>query len=198
MKISNCQTNHLHAPLGYAMEHAVVSWITESTESTRQKNAQITVASDPDMQNILYCSDPLASPDSTGFKLPITLESRTAYYWTVQVWGDRGDTALSSVNYFETGKRDETFLGDRLTTPWEDTSISPYIRKHFYVPQEIKKARLYITGLGLYWLEVNGRKVTVVFLAPGCNAYDRRVLPAAAPDGVERELTAGEYYFTFS
>lgn len=76
MKISNCQTNHLHAPLGYAMEHAVVSWITESTESTRQKNAQITVASDPDMQNILYCSDPLTSPDSTGLSASTSMFHR--------------------------------------------------------------------------------------------------------------------------
>ena len=175
MKILNCKTNHMHSPVGFAMDYAVVSWIAESNTSVRQEYAQIKVASDPNMQNIIYSSDPLASPDSTGFKLPLELKPRTSYYWTVQVWGDQGDTAVSSVNYFETGKREESLCGEWLTTPWEDKNINPYIRKNFQTHQKIKKARLYIAGLGLYLLEVNGHKVDNEFFAPGCNAYDQWV-----------------------
>ena len=175
MKIKKCQTNHMYSPIGFSMKHAVVSWITESTQSIKQKGAQITVASDPEMQNILYHSDPLGSPDSTGFTLPVTLKPRTAYYWTVQVWGDKGDTAISPVNYFETGKREEPLSGEWLTTPWIDKTINPYVRKSFYAPKKITKARLYLVGLGLYLLEVNGEKVDNEFFAPGFNAYDQWV-----------------------
>lgn len=175
MKIINCRTNHMKEPVGFSMEYAVVSWITESDESVKQERAQIIVALDKDMKEVIYTSDPLASPDSTGVKLPIELKPRTAYYWTVQVWGDQGDSATSEVNYFETGKRNETLGGEWITTPWEDKKISPYIRKQFHVNQKVKKARLYITGLGLYLLQVNGQKVGNEFFAPGCTSYDRWV-----------------------
>ena len=87
----------------------------------------------------------------------------------MQVWGDGGDTAISEVNYFETGKRDETLRGEWITPPWTE---HPYIRKSFQATA-VKKARLYIIGLGLYYLEVNGKKVGNDFLAPGCTQIDR-------------------------
>lgn len=155
------------------MDSAVVSWIAESEISRKQERAQIIVASDPEMEHIIYASDAQANPDSTGVKLPIELKPRTSYYWTVQVWGDGGDTAVSPVNYFETGKREEPLGGQWLTTPWEDKKISPYVRKRFRVEGEVCRARLYITGLGLYLPEVNGKKVSEEYFAPGCTAVDR-------------------------
>lgn len=175
MQIIKCLTNHMKSPIGFAMDHAVVSWTAESTESVKQSRAQIIVALDKDMKKVIYTSDPAQSPDSTGFKLPITLSPRTAYYWTVQVWGDQGDTAISPVNYFETGKREEAFGGEWITTPWEDRKISPYVRKTFQIDKQVTKARLYICGLGLYLPEINGRKAGNDFFAPGCNAYDHWV-----------------------
>lgn len=156
------------------MKHATVSWVTESDTSKEQVRAQVTVALDREMQQVIYTSSPDASLSSTGVKLPITLKPRTRYYWTVQVWGDAGDTAISKVNFFETGKREEELLGEWITTPWSDANQSPYIRKTFDV-KDIKKARLYMTGLGLYHLEVNGQKVGEEYLAPGCTSVDRLV-----------------------
>ena len=173
MKITACKTNHMTNPLGFAMDTAVVSWIAESEISKKQERAQILVASDSEMKNIIYTSDDLANPDSTGTKLPIELQPRTAYYWTVQVWGDQGDTAVSEVNYFETGKREEPMGGQWLITPWENKRISPYVRKSFYVTGEVCRARLYITGLGLYLPEMNGKKIGKDYFAPGCTAVDQ-------------------------
>ena len=173
MRITNCRTNHMDTPLGFAMEHAVCSWIAESEQSHKQTRAQLRVALDEQMQNTVYVSDPRGNPDSTGVSLPIPLQPRTRYYWTVQVWGDSGDTAVSGVNAFETGKREEPLLGDWITTPWEDKKISPYIRKRFFVDGQIRKARLYMTGLGLYLPQLNGQWVSEEYLMPGCTAVDR-------------------------
>ena len=156
------------------MDHATVSWITESDISKEQVRAQIIVAEDREMQQIIYTSNPDASLNSTGVRLPIELMPRTEYYWTVQEWGDAGDTATSEVNHFETGKREENLLGEWLTTPWSDSNTSPYIRKTFNA-KDVKKARLYMTGLGLYHLEVNGQKVGNDYLAPGCTSVERLV-----------------------
>ena len=175
VEILKCKTNHIINPLGFAMENAVVSWIADSDRSIKQVRAQVQVALDKEMKELIYVSDPSENPDSTGVKLPIALKPRTAYYWTVEVWGDAGDSAKSEVNYFETGKREEELLGEWITTPWEDPKISPYIRKAFQLDKKIEKARLYITGLGLYWLEVNGKRVGEDFFAPGCTGVDRLV-----------------------
>ena len=51
-------------------------------------------------------------------------------------------------------------MGDWITTPM-DQSISPYIRKSMSFSKAITKARLYMTGLSLYWLEVNGQKIEI-------------------------------------
>ncbi|MBQ8804359.1 MAG: family 78 glycoside hydrolase catalytic domain [Tyzzerella sp.] len=174
MRIYNCKTNHIVNPIGFAMEHATVSWITESDISKEQVRAQVTVTLDRKMQQVIYTSNPDASLNSTGVKLPITLKPRTRYYWTVQVWGDAGDTAISEVNFFEIGKREEELLGEWITTPWSNANQSPYIKKTFDV-KDVKKARLYMTGLGLYHLEVNGQKVGEEYLAPGCTSVDRLV-----------------------
>ena len=174
MRIYNCKTNHIVNPIGFFMKYATVSWVTESAASKEQVRAQITVAADREMQQVIYASNPDTALNSTGVKLPIELMPRTTYYWTVQVWGDAGDTAISEVNFFETGKQDEKLLGEWITTPWSDTNISPYIRKTFDA-KGVKKARLYMTGLGLYHLEVNGKKVGNEYLAPGCTSVDRLV-----------------------
>ena len=175
MNIIKCRTNHMVNPLGFAMEKAVVSWVADSDISKKQVRAQIKVAKDKKMQELLFASDASKNPTSTAFEVPIELEPRTAYYWTVEVWGDAGDSAISEVNYFETGKREEELLGNWITTPWNVQSISPYIRKSLSFSQNITKARLYMTGLGLYWLEVNGYKVGNDYFAPGCTGIDRLI-----------------------
>ena len=190
MKITACKTNHMTNPLGFAMDYAVVSWIAESEISKKQDRAQIVVALDPAMKNIIYTSAPLANPNSTGMQLPIKLQPRTAYYWTVQVWGDQGDTAVSEVNCFETGKREEPLDGQWITTPWEDQSRSPYMRKGFCLEEKPEKARLYMVGLGLALPEINGERINEEYFAPGCTAGDKWV--QIYTYDVSKHLQAGE------
>ena len=173
MKILQCMTNHMKNPVGFAMDYPVVSWIADSEISKRQMRAQITVSSDEEMKQILWQSDEWENPDSTGVKLPMELAPCTAYYWTVRVWGDQGDTAISPINCFETGKRELKLAGKWITTPWEEKNICPYVRTGFCVEKKVRKARLYITGLGLVWPEINGKRVSEEYFAPGFTAYDR-------------------------
>lgn len=56
----------------------------------------------------------------------------------------------------------------------EDKSLfTPIFTKSFHLENKpIAKARLTITGLGLYLAKINGKKVGDRYLAPGCNDYD--------------------------
>ena len=48
----------------------------------------------------------------------------------------------------------------------------PIFVKNFNITKEIKKARLYITGLGLYLAFINNEKVGNGYLTPGYNDYE--------------------------
>lgn len=190
MKLIECRTCHMKNPLGYAMERAVVSWIAGSDVSRRQKAARIVVAADAQMGEILYDSglDPALS--GTGTVLPIELEGKRRYYWTVQVQGEAGDEAISEVNWFETGLRENRLGGEWITTPWADKNRHPYLRRRFCLPSDVKKARLYVTGAGIYELEINGRRVGEERLAPGSHSMDGWVQVQTLD--VTNELHSGE------
>jgi len=177
MKILSCKTNHIENPLGFLMNEAVVSWVACDTPSKRQKAARIVVAHDPGMKEVVYDSGMSESLDSRGVSLPITLQPRTRYYWTVTVEGDVGDSATSSANWFETAKMGEGWKARWISPPWEqqkDECDHPYVRKQFALKQngKIATARAYITGMGIYELFVNGRRIGDEIFAPYCNTYD--------------------------
>ncbi|KAF4964069.1 hypothetical protein FSARC_7971 [Fusarium sarcochroum] len=49
-----------------------------------------------------------------------------------------------------------------------------YFRKDFTVPNDVESARLYITALGIYEAEINGKRVGDHVLAPGWQSYHHR------------------------
>ena len=55
-------------------------------------------------------------------------------------------------------------------------TVAPLLRKEFTVPKQIRKARVYISGIGWSELYINGRKVSDNVLDPGATDYDKRVL----------------------
>ena len=63
--------------------------------------------------------------------------------------------------------------GDHLGEKAIARSIVPLFRKEFTVEKKIKKATLYISGLGHYEATINGQKVGESFLAPGWTDYDK-------------------------
>jgi len=157
------------------MDEAVVSWITSDTQSQKQKAARIIVAADYYMEEILYDSGMAANLDSRAVTLPITLSPMARYYWTVTVEGDKGDVATSEVNWFETAKMDEPWIAKWISPHWDqsgDGCEHPYIRKQLILDKKIIKARAYITGLGIYELNINGNRIGDEYLTPYCNAYD--------------------------
>ncbi len=67
---------------------------------------------------------------------------------------------------------------------------APYFRKPFTLPSKPRSASLHVTALGLYEIEINGRRVGDHRLAPGWTDYRRRV--AFQTYDVTRSLRKGE------
>ena len=168
MRIGHLCVNHLQAPLGYDLREPSFSWIVSESISQRQEKARIKVFRD----NECICDTGVSpSLDSLGTALPLTFEPRTRYRWQVTVWGDAGDCA-SAESCFETGKMEEARAGQWISP---GTRRNAVLEKHFTLPEAPESARMYITGLGLYRLFINGKPASDEVLTPGLNAYDRWV-----------------------
>ena len=172
MKIIKMKTNHIVNPLGFNLGKPKVSFVVTDTEATKQEAALIEIALDELFENVVYNSGKSSEVDSLGFELPINLKPRTRYYWRVTIWANNGDVATSEVAWFETGKMDEEWQGYWIT-PDMDSDIHPVLSKEFRLEKEVKSARAYICGLGLYELEINNIKAGNEYLAPNFNAYDK-------------------------
>lgn len=72
---------------------------------------------------------------------------------------------IKAESFFETG----TDFDCGFITPTEKLT-HPVIYKEFHC-KNVRKARLYITGVGLYEASINGKKVGDEYLTPGCNNY---------------------------
>lgn len=74
-------------------------------------------------------------------------------------------------------------IGQMGTPPWgqvkaggTDGGPAPYLRREFAVRKPVRRARLYATALGLYRLQLNGKRVGSDVLSPGWTDYRKRAL----------------------
>lgn len=171
MKINHLRTNHIINPLGFDLNSISFTWITEDSLSKTTAFTQVEVALDESFMNIIFDSGKIDEIDSLAYKLDLKLTPRTRYFWRVTVWGDKGDYATSDTAWFESAKLTEAWKAEWIT-PSMDKDIHPLMGKNFDLNGDIVSARVYICGLGLYHLEINGEKISDEYLAPGFNAYD--------------------------
>ena len=68
---------------------------------------------------------------------------------------------------------DEPWTARWITPDWEEKNIHPLLRRDFHLDGEVKSARVYVSGLGLYELELNGKRVGEEYFTPYLNAYDK-------------------------
>ena len=160
-------------PMGFEFDRLSLSWVTESGESPSiyQSAARVEIAADSGFETILFDSGKSREIVSLAYQPDIKLKPRTRYYWRVTIWGEAGDEVTSESAWFETAKIDEPWEG-KWISPELDKEIHPLIRKNFSVPGDIESARAYICGVGLYDVEINGKRVGDEYFAPGYNAYD--------------------------
>jgi alpha-L-rhamnosidase len=109
------------------------------------------------------------------------LESSRRYTWRVRVWDGAGRaSAWSAPASWEMGllKPEDWKARWIEAAANEDTKTSqpaPMLRGTFAVKGKVRSARAYVTSLGLYELEINGRRVGDQLLTPGWTSYRKRL-----------------------
>lgn len=172
MKISACSINHLSSPMGFAMERTTFSWKVTDAKGNQQESTKIMVSEDASFERSILDTGWLDQKEQ-HLELKFSLQPRKRYYWQVSVRSDAGEQAVSEVQFFETGKMDELWQAKWISC--EKGTRVPIFEKEISLSAAISRARLYITGLGLYeaWMENGGETVKIgdEYLTPGCNDY---------------------------
>ncbi|MCA9734839.1 family 78 glycoside hydrolase catalytic domain [candidate division KSB1 bacterium] len=143
-------------------------------------------------------------PSSQSNHLPYqgaALESNGHYFWKVVVFDKNNKRYESEIASFETALLDGSdwraswigagpvkepraasgfFKSVKEQYACDDTVVhngrSVLLRNEFSCPQEIKRARVFVTGLGFYELYLNGERVGDHVLAPAKTNYRKQVL----------------------
>ena len=174
MKVSKIRVNGMKNPVGYAFDSVRISWLVTDTEASKAVWAEVSIASDPDFQNIVSQKEG-ENLNSACEVMDMELKPRTRYYIRVRVRGDNRERAVSDETaFFETGKMEETWKA-KWIKPQEGDEFHPVFRKDFQVKGKVSQARLYISGLGLYSARVNGVHVGEEVLTPYYSDYKTEV-----------------------
>ena len=114
------------------------------------------------------------------------LRSDTPCYWRVKLTTTQGESEWSDVAMWNVGLLSESdwsgqWIGFDAAKPWDKEELhsklsSRYLRREFKIDKPVKRATLYISGLGMYEAYINGRKVGDQVLAPAPTDYRRTVL----------------------
>ncbi|GAB3917634.1 alpha-L-rhamnosidase [Mucilaginibacter boryungensis] len=188
----NLRCEMLVNPQGIGTTHPRLSWeITGDGRGIIQTAYQILVASTPIKlaanQGDLWDSHKMTSDRSVmvayAGKL---LMSRTACYWKVKVWTTNGESAWSNPAQWTMGLLNPAdwkakWIGYDNGFPWDSVSkfsrlSARYYRKQFDVSQTIKKATVYVVGLGHYELFVNGKQIGDQVLSTPPTDYTESVI----------------------
>ena len=140
------------------------------------------------------------------------LRSNTRCYWRVKVETTKGASQWSDVAEWNVGLLNESdwagqWIGFDAAKPWDKEEIhsqlsARYMRKEFKLDKTVKRATLYICGLGMYEAFINGKKVGEQVLAPAPTDYRKTVLynafdvtdMLAADNAIGVAVGNGRYY----
>ncbi|HRI81912.1 MAG TPA: family 78 glycoside hydrolase catalytic domain [Opitutaceae bacterium] len=175
--------NYFENPLGVHDQTPRLSWrlATDGRRGARQTAYRITVSSTRNGRADLWNSGRVASDATT--QIPYAgkpLASRQRAWWQVEVWDEKNRRSESSPAFWETGLLHAAdwlgeWIGSSLAGGPEVSMPSPYVRTIFNVSRQLASARLYVTALGCFEFELNGRRVGRDEFTPGWTDYAKRV-----------------------
>ncbi|WP_255484838.1 glycoside hydrolase family 78 protein [Mucilaginibacter sp. X5P1] len=193
VNVQHLQCEMLKNPQGIGTTQPRLSWqINSDQRNTQQTAYQIIVASSAQKlaSNIgdLWDSHKVISDRSIMINYAgKSLVSRAACYWKVKVWTTKGESSWSqpaswSIGLLNAADWKANWIGYEHGFPWDSVSkfsrlSARYYRKQFQASrQQVKKAVVYIVGLGHYELYINGKPIGDQVLAEAPTDYTQSVL----------------------
>ena len=174
-------------PIGIDSAKPRMSWkIKTSKRAVEQSAYHIRAAENSDdlasTANLIWETNKVKSDQSTHmvYQGPY-LASRQRIWWQVRVWDNNGNLSdWSEPASWEMGllKSDDwvaDWIEPDLKEDVDSSNPCPMMRKQFEIKGEVKSARVYVTCLGLYEMQLNGEKVGEQLFTPGWTCYQNRL-----------------------
>ena len=179
LNLTGLACDQMENPLGIGADAPRLSWkMAAVRRCVLQKACRVSVATDPEKlaagKADVWDSGRLDTDENAVRYAGPSLRSATRYYWTVTVWDNEGYMAApAEPAWFETGLLKESDWSAQWITLGSGESSAPMYRREFSVRGQIDRARAYVTALGVYEMEINGRRVGADYFNPGWTAYTR-------------------------
>ncbi|MFV5693404.1 glycoside hydrolase family 78 protein [Flavobacterium sp. LT1R49] len=189
---TNLQCEMLNNPEGIDVVQPRLSWqIKSDVNDVKQTAYQIMVASTLENLNAnkadLWDSGKVVSNESVNIIYNgKRLGDRQNAFWKVTVFTNKGEIKSATTAHFSLGI---STYSDWKSTRWigyeklsKEDSVSQYsrlsaryLRKEIDLKKQVKNAKVYIMGMGLYELYINGNKIGDQVLAPVPTDYTKNV-----------------------
>ncbi len=189
--ISNLRCEMLNNPLGIDATTPRFSWQLQSNEkNVMQVSYQIFVASS--LQKLqanngdVWNSGKINNNKSVLINYGgIALQSSKKYFWKVKVFTNKGEATTNQTAFFSTGLLNSNdwkakWIGYDKASEWDSITqwsrlSARYLRKEFESDKLVTSATVYVSGLGMYELYINGKKIGDQVLAPNPTDYRKSV-----------------------
>lgn len=160
MNIKNVKINGVKNPVGFDLKNLILSYYADGLPNGAFK---VNIYDTPERNKTLY-NQTLDYSQNFATPLKFVPEKETRYYFDIECGSCR-----SEMYYFETGTSfDAPFIkpSKQITHP---------VIFYAFQTENIARARLYVTGLGIYEAILNGKRVGNEYLTPYCNDYNAYV-----------------------
>lgn len=207
LAVANLRCEQRLNPLGIDELRPHLSWIVKSPVRGIQPVAFQVVVAESEHQllqqrDLVWDTGRVNTGDPTrAYYSGPRLVSRQRLYWKVRIWAEDGSVSpWSDVARWEMGLLQPSdwlgsWIDDGHRTPGNDELLyeddpAPLFRLPFKLAKPVRRARLYVTGLGYYEASLNGRRVGDALLDPAWTTYSKRVLYCTFD--VTQELQSGD------
>ncbi|HVS95183.1 MAG TPA: family 78 glycoside hydrolase catalytic domain [Puia sp.] len=187
--------NSLVDPVGVDGSPLLLSWVLSATGHQRGQyqtayriqvatTRALLLAGTPDLWDTKMVDSSQCNNLGYGGIPPV---SRARCFWRVKVWDSQGrPSGWSQTAYWEMGLLNETdwkgkWIGDREPSSPKESDLyqddpAPLLRREFGCGKPVKKAVMYVSGIGFYEASINGKRVGNRLLDPGWTDYSKTVL----------------------
>ena len=188
LAVKNLRCEYKVDPLGIDVRKPRLSWeLASEDRGVIQTSYEVRVAgteTDLAKGKEIWSSGKVTSDASNQVEYAgPALESGRIYFWQVRVADNHGHVSeWSKAARWEMGLLDAADWKAKWITPdlpedEKKSNPSPTLRREFAVnaKKKVERARLYASAMGLYELELNGKRVGNEYFTPGWTAYDFRL-----------------------
>ncbi len=178
MKVVDLRTEKAVDPIGLGTPAPRLSWrlLADAGETDVVQEAwQIQAGADDERHDVVWDSGRVESRSQLARYGGPALPSRARRWWRARAWTSAGETDWSERASFEIGLLDRSDWSARMITTSSAATPVVSFTATFALPDDIDRARLYITSHGIVDASVNGRPASDEVLAPGWTSYNKRL-----------------------